>query len=163
MAKSKAAGGCSPPAAGERRQRHLIIKPQRAQSKFCSRLFDQHVVVWEKKTGGLFMSQPAHQPLAVSVCLPPGSMIWAPPPKTGGEQRVRETKSNLTFCSCIQSSRLACDGIVRLLKAVISLWFLDIQLYIWHSVYLVLESHADSVWRVGRAVCQRVFMWPCWC
>lgn len=97
----------------------------------CSRLFDQHVLVWEKKTGILFMSQPAHQPLAVSVCLPPGSKIWALP-KTG-EQRVRETKSNLTFCSYIQSSRLVCDGIVRPLKAVFSLWFLDIQLSIWHS------------------------------
>lgn len=94
----------------QKAERHLIIKPQtqRAPSKFCSRLFDQHVVVWER-TDNLPVSQPARQPLAVSqsVSLP---LQCSKLPKTGGKQRVRQKKSNLTFCSCIQSSHLVLDG-----------------------------------------------------
>lgn len=81
----------------EKAERHLIINPQtqRAPSKFCSRLFDQHVAVWGR-TDNLPVSQPAHQPLAVSqsVSLP---LQCSKLPKTGGKQRVRQKKSNLTF------------------------------------------------------------------
>lgn len=60
----------------------------------------------EKERGNLSVSQSAHQTLPVSLS---PSLFYALSPPRQEENKDRQKKSNLTFCSCIGSSRLVSE------------------------------------------------------